>query len=233
MEWRKIEGFEKYSVSDTGLVRNDKTGRILKMHPGAHGYLNYGIYDNEGAIKYRSAHRLVALAFIPNPENKPQVNHKDGNKQNNCVSNLEWATPHENEIHKLYVLQNRRGISSKARAVRCVETGEVFPSVRLAALHIGRAKSGILDCLNGKKLTSGGYHWVYADVTKNPFEERWKRGTLNKSPILCIETGEVYPSLREAAKAIDRNWKQISECLRGNAKTAGGYHWRYAEVSNG
>ncbi len=229
MEWRKIEEFPKYSVSDTGMVRNDETGKVLKPHVAAHGYLSYGVYDSEGAVKYRLAHRLVAKAFIPNPENKPQVNHIDGNKQNNAVSNLEWVTPHENEVHKCYVLKNTKGISGKARAVRCVETGEVFPSARLAALSINRSKSGILDCLRGNKLTSGGYHWVYADATENEFKERWERGRLSTSPVLCVETGVVYPSLREAARAVNGNRKQISDVARGIGQTHRGYHWKYAD----
>lgn len=229
MEWRKIEGFERYSVSDTGLVRNDETGYIKKEKIARNGYSQVGMFLGEGTTKWRLVHRLVAKAFIPNPENKPQVNHIDGNKQNNAVSNLEWVTSHENEVHKCYVLQKATGLSSKAIPVRCVETGEVFPSVRLAALSIGRAKSGITNCLQGKKLTSGGYHWVYADTTEYEHEERWKRGSLSISPVVCVETGVVYSSLREAAKAINRSWKQISECVRGNALTAGGFHWRYAE----
>ena len=228
MEWRKIEGFLKYSVSDEGLVRNDETGKILKEKIARNGYSQVGLYDVNKKIRWNGVHRYVALAFIPNPDNKTHVNHIDGNKQNNTVSNLEWATSHENEIHKCYVLKNTRGVSHKARAVRCVETGEVFPSVRLAALSINRCHSQLSACLNGKKLTSGGYHWVYADATEYEHEERWRRGSLSTSPILCVETGVIYPSLREAAKVINRSWKQISECVRGNALTAGGYHWKYA-----
>lgn len=229
MEWRKIEGFERYSVSDTGLVRNDRTGKILKESMATNGYSRIGIYDETGNIKWNGVHRYVAMAFIPNPENKPQVNHIDGNKQNNAVSNLEWVTSHENEVHKCYVLKNIRGVSSKARPVKCVETGEIFPSARLAALSINRCHNGIRECLSGKKLTSGGYHWVYADATEYEHEERWKRGSLSNSPILCVETGVVYPTLRAAAKAINGNWKQISDVARGIGHTHRGYHWKYAE----
>jgi hypothetical protein len=229
MEWRKIEGFPKYSVSDTGMVRNDSTGKILKEKIVRNGYSQVGMYAGKKEIKWRLVHRLVALAFIPNLDNKPQVNHIDGDKQNNVVSNLEWVTSHENEVHKCYVLKNTRGVSHKARAVRCVETGEVFPSARLAALSINKSHNQIRDCLSGKNITAGGYHWVYADATEYEHEVRWKRGSLSTTPILCIETGVIYSSLREAARAINRSWKQISECVRGNALTAGGFHWKYAD----
>lgn len=86
----------KYLISDQGnlksLCRNKPV--IVKPFTDKDGYLKYGI-----SRKNKFIHRLVALAFIPNPENKPEVNHKDGNKQNNCVSNLQWATRSENQQH--------------------------------------------------------------------------------------------------------------------------------------
>ena len=94
--WKKVKDNRTYSVSSTGLVRNDKTGRVLKPWICSVGYLTikFGLYS-----KNKLVHRLVATAFISNPDNKPEVNHKDGNKLNNSISNLEWMTRSENIQH--------------------------------------------------------------------------------------------------------------------------------------
>lgn len=95
-EWKLIEGFDGiYSVSNYGEVRNNKTGKLMKLRKNEKGYLRTSLTKN-GNQKSVRVHRLVAQAFIPNPENKPQVNHIDFNKENNCVSNLEWVTNQEN-----------------------------------------------------------------------------------------------------------------------------------------
>lgn len=95
MEWKKIKKFENYSVSNTGLIMNNKTGSILKTtikkKRSLVGYELVYLYNKEGR-KCLSVHRLVALAFIPNPKNYPQINHKDENSLNNNVDNLEWCT---------------------------------------------------------------------------------------------------------------------------------------------
>ena len=96
VEWKLIEGFDRiYSVSNYGEVRNNKTGRLMKPRKNEKGYLHIGLTTN-GKQKNMRVHRLVAQAFIPNPENKLQVNHIDFNRENNCVSNLEWVTNQEN-----------------------------------------------------------------------------------------------------------------------------------------
>lgn len=112
-EWRKIywinDELTKYSISNSGKVRNDKNGKILKTN----FYKGYERVDltHDGVRKQFFIHRLVAIAFIPNPENKPEVNHKDGDKSNNYDWNLEWATNSENMIHavqnKLWKPTNR------------------------------------------------------------------------------------------------------------------------------
>lgn len=99
--WKTIPGFPNYEASSTlGKIRNKKTGRILKESITSKGYHTVILY--QGTVESRvcrGVHRLVALAHIPNPENKPQVNHKDGNKSHNWADNLEWVTNSENQKH--------------------------------------------------------------------------------------------------------------------------------------
>lgn len=96
--WRDILGFEgKYQVSSWGRVRNAK-GQILVPYKNEKGYLKIALCKNGENYKCR-VNRLVAEAFIPNPYNLPQVNHKDGNKENNSFTNLEWITNRDNQIH--------------------------------------------------------------------------------------------------------------------------------------
>jgi hypothetical protein len=95
--WKTIDGFDNYEVSSFGNVRNKTTGRILKPCAKS-GYYSVGL-SNVKTKTFR-IHQLVAKAFIPNPENKSQVNHKDKNSLNNKLSNLEWNTNKENSIHR-------------------------------------------------------------------------------------------------------------------------------------
>jgi DNA-binding XRE family transcriptional regulator len=100
--WKPVEGYEGlYEVSDLGRVRSIKrSGRILAGCQVAHGYIAVSLHKNNQKSMYL-VHRLVAKAFIPNPENKSQVNHKDLDKRHNSVENLEWVTPRENIEHAL------------------------------------------------------------------------------------------------------------------------------------
>lgn len=97
--WKKVEGFLNYSVSDRGQVRNDSRGRILRPLTLSKGYQGYRLYINNKQAKTVKAHRIVAIAHIPNPDLLPQVNHIDGVKSNNCVDNLEWSTGIDNMRH--------------------------------------------------------------------------------------------------------------------------------------
>ena len=93
--FKPIEGYENYSVSTTGKVLNNETGKFLEGTLDSKGHLQVKLYkDRKGTLMYK--HRLVAIAFIPNPENKPCVDHVNGNKLNNSLENLRWATFQEN-----------------------------------------------------------------------------------------------------------------------------------------
>lgn len=94
--WVKIKRNPNYSINEKGEVRNDTTGYIKSAYTNiANGYLTVDLYSNNKSHKV-TIHRLLAEAFIPNPENKPTIDHKDGNRQNNSLSNLRWATYSEN-----------------------------------------------------------------------------------------------------------------------------------------
>lgn len=99
MNWKDVEGFESfYEVSDTGLLRRKSTQRILKPYVNKNGYCYVTLSKNAVQKSYR-LHKLIAVAFVPNPDNKAEVNHIDGNKENNNSINLEWSVRSENELH--------------------------------------------------------------------------------------------------------------------------------------
>ena len=167
--WCKLKDFINYSVSNDGLVRNDKLNRLKSVNRlDRYGYPAVDIYE-DGVRHYRKVHRLVVEAFIDNPENKPQVNHIDGNKRNNNVSNLEWATASENMKHAyntgLWKPNINRGMLGKknpnagrhGHPIKVVETGETFDSIADCELFLGIDSRRICDVLNGNQKSTHGY----------------------------------------------------------------------------
>lgn len=102
--WKSLiynkEIFERFEVSTDGKIRNVQTHKVYKTYINKNGYLQICVsLGNRNKKKVFRVHKAVAETFIPNLESKPEVNHKDGNKLNNCISNLEWATSSENTVH--------------------------------------------------------------------------------------------------------------------------------------
>ena len=156
--WKTI--FERYEVSDDGVIRNKESKKILKTFINDKGYEIVSLWLNGKDKKFR-VHRLVADAFISNPENKAQINHIDGNKLNNHADNLEWSTYSENISHRYYSL----GLGLM-RKVRCIETGVVYNSQKEAERMTGINAANISSCCTHrpKYITAGGYHWEFADT---------------------------------------------------------------------
>lgn len=182
--WKDIQNYENiYQVSNLGRVRSldrkVKTGikhneykiakgKILKFNQKRNGYLTVDLSKN-GKVKTISVHRLVALTFIPNNENKEEINHINSKKYDNRVQNLEWCTDRENKDHaklnKLYYNPNRK-------QVRCKQTNKIFESSYNAGEWLNNNKfknskntitiaNKIRMCCNGKQKVAYGYTWEF------------------------------------------------------------------------
>lgn len=192
--WKDVVGYEGiYQVSRNGEVRS--LDRYVPSKNGSYkfcegvlrqpditeqGYAQIGLYDTVGHDrkygKSKMIHVLVAEAFIPNPDKKPQVNHKDGNKLNNCVENLEWVTAAENTNHAIAhglrhrvqwtpeeAAANREAWNIQQRIkVRCIETGEEFESQSAAAERFGVSTIDISKSVREHTCTAG-LHFVRSD----------------------------------------------------------------------
>ena len=162
--WKNIEGYEKlYQISNFGRVKSlnyNRTGKekILKPSKDKDGYLHVGLCKN-GKAKFFRVHRLVCSAFLENPENLPQVNHKDENKENNHVDNLEWVSPKENinygtrneKMSKPIIQYTKEGVFIR----EWVST--ITASKQLKIHHIS-------ECCKGKRKTCGGFLWKYKSI---------------------------------------------------------------------
>lgn len=175
--WKKIERNNNYSINKNGEVRNDATGRIKTPFKNkANGYLIVDLYKNNKSQKV-PIHRLVAEAFIPNPENKLTVDHIDGNRQNNSIENLRWATYSENNsrfetsgVRSETIIVTRYKEERKKRGgghlswLEVIETLE-FPSVSATAKFFDCRISNISLMLEkgtiGKRGRTRGYQFSY------------------------------------------------------------------------
>lgn len=163
---KDIQNYEGlYGITEDGKVWSYRSKKFLSPGTESGGYLKVGLCK-DGIRKQFKVHRLVAQAYIPNPDNLPQVNHLDEVKTNNCVSNLSWSTASDNckyGTHMDRVKANGNG--GRPRKVYCVELDKEFPSITAAAREIGVHKQCIGDCLRGLQKTSGGYHWQYVETS--------------------------------------------------------------------
>lgn len=157
---KQIENYTDYLITEDGQVFSTKRKCYLKPSPNEKGYLQL-VLCKEGIYKTFRIHRLVAENFIPNPENKPQVNHIDGDKSNNHISNLEWATASENVLHSYRKLAHKGGFIKNSKAVAC-SNGKVYDSIKEAAMILGLFRNSISSVCKGKFSQTGGYKFKYA-----------------------------------------------------------------------
>ena len=170
--WKKVDGYDNYSVSSEGRVRNDKTLRILKAKRSKKGYMCVGLCRN-GKMKSFRVHRLVGQAFLPNPENKECIDHINCIRDDNRVENLRWCSHKENMNNPLSRINNREAQKGKhsgknhpsSRAVVAINIENSSITIEFSSMRQAQ-KDGfnygtIWKCCNGERKSHKGYYWCY------------------------------------------------------------------------
>lgn len=204
--WKDIVGYEgRYMVSNLGRVKSKISGedKILQLLKDNHYY--FVRLRKDGNAKNFRVHKLVAKAFIDNPNNYPVVNHINWDKLDNRVDNLEWCTysynnwylpdtktNYEDVLRRknrskkkcTYVKRKSERKDFKPRRVLCVETGKTYDSISSAARDSGVEQSNISRALNGRQKTSGGFHWKYDDDGAYTVREEFRLNSKNDSDLI-------------------------------------------------
>lgn len=239
--FKDIEGFPNYLVSNLGTVISFRFGKIkkLKQHQNLQGYRQVTLYDDKGISKMFYVHRLVAKAFIQNPDNLPIVNHKDENPSNNCVDNLEWCTLSHNcrwnDVHIKRGLRHRNNNQSK-KVFQYTLDGEFvkeWPSCKEVERQLGFDNGKISACSNEKLMQSYGFMW-FSDYKGDKID-----GYVKPSDPRCIkiiqktkegDIVKVWDSFRQIERDTNYSRGNIQKCAhkQGYYKTAYGYIWEIA-----
>ena len=256
--WKDVKDFEGYyEISNLGRLRRktrhitDKNGvvklwqgKILKYTKNPDGYPIF-IMSKNAKTKYKSGHRMVAEAFIENPNDYPVVNHKDENPANNHVGNLEWCTIEYNNAYgtRTERMKNSKGFKERHRKNRkpvfkVSLGGEIlkeFKSLKEAYQSDSEyTKSGVANCCNGHLNTYKGYFWIYKDgFTDKEVKSRIdKANTTQEVKVNQLDLDgdfiKQHKSMSQGARETGVNSGSIHQCCNGKMKSAGSYKWEYA-----
>lgn len=237
-----------YMISSKGRFKSldrtitDKSGRIYHIKgkemipfPNSFGYMKVTICKNSKMYEAR-INCLVALAFIPNPNNLPQVNHIDEDKSNNDVNNLEWVTCKENCNHGTHA--ERVGIGHRKSVVQLSMNGKFIKEWRCIkdAEEYGFTKGGISQVVSGHRKTSGGFIWMYTEKYKNISQEELskiveevKKAPIPKKVVQMDNNGNVVKVWDSLGSVKDGGFsiKTTMRCIKGKIDTYMGYKWCY------
>ena len=162
--WKQIEGYDGlYAVSNYGRVKSFVTNKLLSPQNNGSGYFKVELWKNKRGRKLY-IHRLVATAFLPNPNLKTEINHKDSNPANNHVSNLEWVSSSENTKHAVYKhALNAWGNPAKPIEAISIDGGEVIKFATISEAERTIGSRHITDVLKGKRNQCKGYTFRYLE----------------------------------------------------------------------
>ena len=168
--WKQVLEHPNYEVNQYGDIRHKKRKQKLKprSNNGGYQYVNIKV---DGKNTNFAVHRIVANAFIPNPNGYTEVNHKDYNRLNNCVDNLEWTSSSQNKYHAYLKEENK---NSRGKQVeQYTKDGaylKTYPSVSAAAKEMGCCIAAISNCCSGRTKSSQGYRWKFAEGSTTKYE---------------------------------------------------------------
>jgi hypothetical protein len=241
--WKPVFcGENEYKISSNGRIWSCISKRIMKQHTEHCGYSVIKLSGGHGHGKNFFIHKLVAEAFLPNPKHLPEVNHRDENKANNRVDNLEWCTHKYNQnygtLKQRISAKNRNGIGSKPVLQYSIDGKFMaeFPSMGEIERKLGFKSCEISLCCLGKKPQYMGYLWRYKSGNESPAKIDGylkyrgsgapKSNSVIKYDLHGNKVGE-YLSIESAGKKCHLASASISLCCRGKAKSCGGFIWRF------
>lgn len=170
LEWKTVVEYDKYEVNNLGEIRHKNRKHILSPRKNSSGY-GYVAFNINGQRKNFAIHRIVANAFIPNPNGYTEVNHKDYNRLNNCVGNLEWVSSSQNKQHAYLKIENHinrgKSVNQYDKKGNFIKT---FDSVSNAAKEMECTVGAISNCCLGRTKTSMGYQWRFVEGSTTKYE---------------------------------------------------------------
>ena len=238
-KWKDVLDYEGlYMVSNLGRVKHlPRTSGggfgsryigeyLLKPKLEYNGYLRVGLSRNY-KMRYVSVHRIVAQSFISNPYNYPVINHKNENKQDNRVENLEWCTSKYNSNYGTSIDRRRKAQSKKVYqyALNGSYMAE-FQSATEAAKEVGGSRSGIALACEGKIRYAYNFMWSYRKIKEMKMRDHSRcRKIIRINP--KDNTEEIFDSVRDGARSVNGCDKSVRMACKGVYKTSYGYIWKY------
>ena len=213
-KWKEVDGFKgQYAVSTKGNLKNLKTNRVFAERYDGAGYRSVKLKG-----KNYNIHRLMALAFLPNPHNLPHVHHRDENKKNNDISNLEWVSIEDNIRHSIHNQSCKvRQLDKDGNLIR------VWDSIHQINRELGYHRQAITKVCKGRQQYSYGFRWEYV----NPESQR-----IMNRPVAVYRGNDyigTFASATKVSEALGLRYRSVSDCLKERHATLHGYRFKYAD----